>query len=226
MGGRARLMGVLMTRLAAILLALACAVLLTPVSAQRFQPLRPLLRPVQQAPSLNLRQNPPPARFSRQQLSAELAKNLGLMFPPTVGEPISITPAHPGVGGIASLAIYGAHSIMISPYDQNGQSNLEGMAFVDDTAAGKILLNISAQGGKRYAVDCRFATGLSTLYYSIKTQDGTVSGQTAFNGAHALFATAPIANTQWILVTMTLSMNFRAVDEYGAPFWGCDVVPF
>lgn len=211
-----------MNRIAAIVLTLACAAILTPVSAQRLQPFRPLLRPVQQAPRLN--QNPPP-RLTKQQLSAVLAKNLGLMFPPTVGEPISITPAHPGVAGIASLGIQGARSVMISPYDQNGQPVLEGMAFVDNSASGKILLSLSAQQGKRYAVDCRFATGLNTVYYSVETQDGTVNGQAPFSGAHAIFATDPIASTQWILITVGLSLNVRPNDA-GAPFWGCDIVPF
>ncbi len=206
-----------MKHTATIALALCAAVFSsTAAGGDPIKPIRsltaPRLLPVQ---SLKV-----PPLYTSAQRAAALAKTMNLTVAPPLGAPFSVTPGKPMVPNAGGLIMTD-----VQAYD-GSHNNPNGSVVFRNSTAAAFIIELHAQPGKRYAIDCR--TSAPRIFYSYSGGSGApLHGEAEADGnSHVVFATGAMPADEWILISSYLATEDFTPTTKVLGFYGCEVSPF
>ena len=149
---------------------------------------------------------------------------LHLQVIPTLGQPVSLTPAAPFVPGLAELDF--GNAILYTGGTMSLPGGSTPLALIDFVKGGGILQNgwikltISGRAGSHYAIDCRAGSAPVPVQYQI---GGAISASGSVQvGAdkHFVIATQALPANGNVFVTL-----IQAPPTFLA-FYGCEISPF
>lgn len=216
-----------MRHFAHLVLALLCATALTSVSAQPLQIAPKLEQRTQMQQKVRLLKLKPLPVYSQAERRAALSKVMSLTTP--LGAPFSLTPAKPFIPGVAALWLNKVDSVGATfAYPEGGAT------FSDDVNA-KLNIQMIAQPGKKYAVDCRISNA-GKVYYSViasKNTNGYTSQPyhaenelTPDSNSHFVFATGTMPANDSVWITLSFKFPGYVPQLYDVTLWGCEISPF
>lgn len=159
---------------------------------------------------------PVPRVYTPQQRTVAVQKLLNLALPPTLGQPVSLTPGTPYIAGLAELDF--GDAAMVVGGNMHHDAPVGGQA-VWTTHSGYVDILFNARANQRYVVDCRSLTGAPHINYTVNP--GNLSG------------TAPLGQDGHFLIALdkapTNGMLIVTVDHPQSDLWffyGCEISPF
>lgn len=171
----------------------------------------------------NLLRTPAPKVYLNPQRALAVQMFLHLPVAPTLGAPISLTPATPAIPGLGEMDFGGALFYLSGSMQSPGADPYVAIPFNEPSIAGGgwIKLVISGRAGSHYAVDCRAAAGPNPVHYTITGPIGAEGSVNVGPDRHFLFATQSLPASGVVSVLMWQDAPTPIMN-----FYGCDISPF
>ena len=169
-----------------------------------------------------------PGLYTMQERAEALQRYLHLAFLPTLGQPITLTPAAPAVPGLAELDFHSANvntgNLYITWMRAGGEAAILSLdpkpGSLDN---GNMTIAIRARASQRYDFDCRALPSPKPLSYSV--YPGNVSGTVQIGqDGHFLIAVDKVATDR--TVTLFINQITPPFTRSSWFFYGCDISPF
>lgn len=206
-----------MRHAATIALALLCTAPSSSTGAggDPLKPIRSLTAPrLQPLQSLKV-----PPLYTPAQRAAAVAKTMNLTIAPPLGAPFSITPGKPMVPNAGGLIMTD-----VQAYD-GSRNNPNGSVVFRNSTAAAFVIDLHAQKGKRYAIDCR--TSAPRVFFSYPMGATRVDGEAQTDAnSHVVFATSAMPTDDWVLVSAYIATDSFTPQVPVLGFYGCEVSPF
>ena len=168
-----------------------------------------------------------PGLYTMQERAEALQRYLHLAFLPTLGQPITLTPAAPAVPGVAELDFQSANvntgNLYISWMRPVGEAAIVSLDTQPNSLDnGELTIAIRARAGQRYDFDCRAQPSPTPLTYFVAPANVSGTVQIESDG-HFLIAVDKVAKDRTVTVSVRQITPFLKSSWF---FYGCDISPF